>query len=99
MIIYDPLATWKRTKLKANTYTLRELLVPVFKDGECIYTSPSVMDIRDYCTGELSTLWDETRRFVNPQTVYVDLSDKLYHIKSSLLERTILDSLKKEHKN
>jgi nicotinate phosphoribosyltransferase len=86
MVIFDPLATWKKTKIKAKTYTLRELLVPIFLKGECVYTSPSVMEIRDYCTKEQNTLWDETKRFVNPQTVYVDLSDKLYRIKTDLLE-------------
>ena len=61
-------------------------LKPVFLDGKCVYESPRVMDIRDYCQRELSTLWDETRRLINPQEVYVDLSDKLYHIKIDLLE-------------
>ncbi len=86
MIIFDPMATWKKTKIEGGTYTLRELLVPVFKKGECVYTSPSVMEIRDICQKEKQTLWGETLRLVNPQEVYVDLSDKLYKIKSDLLE-------------
>lgn len=96
MIIFDPLATWKKTKIHANTYTLRELLVPVFSKGECVYESPSVMEMRSYCQQELETLWDETRRFVNPQEVYVDLSDKLYQIKSRLLEQMSLEALNKK---
>ena len=87
MIIFDPMATWKKTKIAGGSYVLRELLVPVFQKGECVYTSPSVMEIRDICQKELNTLWDETRRFVNPQEVYVDLSDKLFKIKSDLLEQ------------
>lgn len=87
MIIFDPLETWKKTKIKAGTYTLREMMVPVFLKGECVYTSPSVMEIRDYCAREKDTLWDETKRFANPHEVYVDLSDKLYKIKSELLEQ------------
>lgn len=94
MVIFDPLATWKKTKIYGGTYTLRELLVPVFKNGECVYTSPSVMDIREYCQGELGTLWHETRRFANPQEVYVDLSDKLYQIKTHLLEEMSAHTLK-----
>ena len=87
MIIFDPMATWKKTKIYGGTYTLRELLVPVFQKGRCVYTSPSVMEIRDICQKEMNTLWDETRRLVNPQEVYVDLSDKLYKIKTDLLEQ------------
>lgn len=86
LLLFDPLEPWKKTKLQPNTYTLREILKPVFLNGKCVYESPKVMDIRDYCQKELSTLWDETRRLVNPQEVYVDLSDKLYHIKIDLLE-------------
>ena len=93
MIIFDPQETWKKTKVRANTYTLRELLVPVFKNGECVYDSPSVMKIRDYSKNELDTIWDETKRFANPQHVYVDLSDKLYKIKSDLLEKMSLEAL------
>ena len=86
LVLFDPLEPWKKTKLEPGTYTLREILKPVFLDGKCVYESLRVMDIRDYCQRELSTLWDETRRLINPQEVYVDLSDKLYHIKIDLLE-------------
>lgn len=86
MKLFDPVEPWKKTKLEGGTYTLRELMVPVFKDGECVYTSPKVMEIRDVCQKELATLWDETRRLVNPHKVYVDLSRKLYDIKIQLLD-------------
>ena len=86
LMIFDPIATWKRTCLEAGTYTVRELLVPVFIDGKCVYESPAVMDIRDYCAKELNTLWDESRRFVNSQEVYVDLSKTLFELKNELLD-------------
>ena len=93
MIIFDQLETWKKTKIKGGTYTLREMLVPVFLKGECVYTSPSVMEIRDICMKEKDTLWEETKRLANPHTVYVDLSDRLYQIKSALLEEMGRESL------
>jgi len=87
LLIFDSIETWKKTKLKGGSYSIRELLVPIFQKGECVYTSPSVMEIRDYCTREKDTLWDETKRLVNPHEVYVDLSDKLFRIKSGLLDQ------------
>ena len=87
LLLFDPLEPWKKTKLPGGSYTLRELLIPVFKSGECCYESPSVMDIRSYCEKEKNTLWDETKRFVNPHQVYVDLSGKLYDIKIQLLDK------------
>ena len=94
MIIFDPLETWKKTKIRRNTYRLKNLMVPVFKDGECVYQSPSVMEIRKFCQTELSTLWDETKRLINPHEVYVDLSDKLYLMKKDLLEKMSMEALK-----
>lgn len=85
LLLFDPIATWKKTYLEPDSYTLRELLVPIFLKGECVYTSPSVMEIREYCTKEQNTLWDESRRLNNPHNVYVDLSNKLYQLKTNLL--------------
>ncbi len=96
MILFDPIETWKKTRLKGGTYRLRELLVPIFQKGNCVYTSPSVMEIRDRCTREKETLWDESRRLVNPQTVYVDLSDNLYKIKTDLLEEMSMKALENQ---
>lgn len=86
LMIFDPIETWKKTYLKPGSYTVREILVPIFKDGKCVYESPKVMDIRSYCQNELNTLWDETRRLVNPHKVYVDLSKRLWTIKNELLD-------------
>ena len=87
MRLFSPTEPWKKTTLEPGTYTLRELMVPIFKQGKCIYESPKVMDIRAYCLQEQDTLWEETKRFVNPHKVYVDLSKKLYDTKISLLDK------------
>ncbi len=85
LLIFDPIETWKKTNLPAGTYFVKELLIPVFQKGICVYESPSVSEIQSYCQDELNTLWDETRRLVNPHKVHVDLSDKLYNVKKELL--------------
>ena len=86
MLLFDPILTWKKTFLAPGTYTLRELLVPVFQGGTCVYHSPKVMEIQAYCRKELDTLWDESKRLVNPHTVHVDLSNELWHMKKQLLD-------------
>lgn len=83
--IFDPLATWKQMTLKPKEYTVRELLIPIFKSGECVYKSPAVMDIRKYCQDELNTLWDEHKRLINPQILPVDLSRELYELKQNMI--------------
>ena len=82
--IFDPAATWKR-KMVYN-FTAKPLLVPVFQGGGLVYESPSLEEIRAYCARQVDTLWDEVKRFDNPHTYYVDLSQKLWDIKYALLQ-------------
>lgn len=81
--IFDSNAVWK-TKMLDN-YTAKELLVPIFKNGKCVYESPSIEEIAAYCREQIDLLWDEVKRFENPHNYYVDLSKKLYDIKALLL--------------
>ena len=85
-MMFDPIETWKKTRLMPGEFKVRELLKPVFIKGQCVYTSPSVMEIRAYCEKELNTLWDETRRLVNPHEVHVDLTQRLWDAKKKLLD-------------
>lgn len=87
LLLFDPMDTWKKTKLVGGTYTVREILLPIFKNGECLYKSPTLKEIAAYCREEKDTLWDETKRLFYPHRVYVDLSQKLYAVKQSLLDQ------------
>ena len=83
MEIFDTEATWK-TKTVYN-FTARQLLVPIFKGGQLVYQCPDLQQVRKYCLEQVDTLWDEVKRFDNPHTYYVDLSQKLWDIKNDLL--------------
>ena len=82
--IFDPNAVWKKKKLK-NFYA-KNLRVQLFKEGKCVYECPSIEEVKEYCKDQVETLWEETLRFENPQTYYVDLSQKLWDVKNELLE-------------
>ena len=82
--IFDPENTWKRKVV--YDYTAKELQVPIFKNGELVYELPTLDQIRDYAIAQVETLWDEVKRFDNPQTYYVDLSQKLWDIKYGMLK-------------
>ena len=81
--IFDPNAIWKRKTL--YDYEVKELLVPIFERGKLVYELPTIAEIRETCKREVGALWGETLRFDNPQTYYVDLSQKLYDLKQELL--------------
>ncbi len=83
--IFDPNHTWKRKTI--TDFEAKELLVPIFENGELVYDLPKIDEIRDYCKVQVETLWDEVKRFENPHTYYVDLSQKLWDIKYSLLNK------------
>ncbi len=59
--------------------------MPIFQNGELVYEVPSIQGSRAYCAQQVDTLWDEVKRFENPHTYYVDLSQKLWDIKQELL--------------
>ena len=82
--IFDPDATWKRKTV--YNFTAKELQVPIFQNGKLVYQCPSLEEVRSYCLDQVDKLWDEVKRFDNPHTYYVDLSQKLYDIKIQLLK-------------
>ena len=86
LLLFDPIETWKKTHLAPGSYTMREMMVPVFLKGQCVYESPKVMDIQKYCKSELATLWEESLRLEYPHRVHVDLSKPLWDMKNGLLD-------------
>lgn len=93
--LFDPIDTWKKTELEAGTYTVKPLLKPIFINGRCIYETPAVMEIRDYCTKEKATLSAENKRFLNPHPVHVDLSENLWKTKNKMIQENSFQKVKK----
>ena len=83
--IFDPEHIWKR-KTITNFRAVR-LRRRIFENGNCVYETPTVSQIRDYCREQMDTLWDEVLRFENPHKYYVDLSQALWDEKQKLLSR------------
>ncbi len=80
---FDPDAVWKRKTIE--NFSAEELLVPVFQRGELVYALPDIEEIRAHCAAALERQWEEVKRFENPHNYYVDLSQKLWDIKTKLL--------------
>ena len=84
--IFDPISPWKKKKLE--NYIVKPLHIKVFDNGNLVYTSPTLSEISQNSKKELETLWDEVKRLNNPHKYYVDLSEKLWNLKNSLLEKS-----------
>ncbi len=85
-ILFDPEHTWKKKKIE--NFTAVPLRNKIFENGMCLYNERTLEDIKKYCLEQVDTLWDEVKRFENPHTYYVDLSQKLWDEKERLLEKS-----------
>ena len=84
-LLFDPIYTWK--KQTVENFEAVELRRKIFEKGKLIYDVPTVEQAREYCAAEVERLWDEVKRFENPHRYYVDLSEKLWHLRNDLLEQ------------
>nr|WP_300003734.1 nicotinate phosphoribosyltransferase [Tissierella sp.] len=82
--IFHPLFTWKR-KLVTHFYA-EPLLTQIFDKGEQVYESPDIHQIKKYAAKNIKNLWQEVKRFEKPHEYAVDLSEKLWSIKDSMLK-------------
>ncbi len=82
--LFDPVETWKRRVF--TNCTIKLLSTPIYENGLLVYTPPKLPAVRKHCEEQLSTLWDEVKRFENPHRYYVDLSEKLWNERQRLLE-------------
>lgn len=85
LLLFSPKEPWKRTKLLGGEYKMKELLIPIFKNGELVYSIPTTSEIVTHCKKDVKTLWEEVKRMMNPHEVHIDLSKPLYDLKNKLL--------------
>lgn len=82
--LFHPIYTWKRKTFK--DYYVKPLLVQIYREGKLIYKKPTLEEIRERAKNELDSLWDEVKRLENPHEYIVDLSQKLWEVKDTLLK-------------
>ena len=76
---------WKT--ITFTNYEVRRLQVDVIKQGKLVYDMPSLSQVKEYAKNELETFWDEYKRLDRPHVYKVDLSDELYELKQSMLQK------------
>jgi nicotinate phosphoribosyltransferase len=77
----DPMLRWKIAPEMPHD----DLLVPIFRQGACVYEAPSIHQVRDYARGQLESLSERVRRFENPQRYAVGLEEGLHHQKERMI--------------
>lgn len=85
LTIFHPLYTWKKKVI--NNFYVKPLLQPIYENGKLVYNRPTLEEIKAYHQKELDTLWEEYKRFDTPQLYKVDLSQDLWNLKNTLLNK------------
>lgn len=84
--LYHPEQTYKTMTI--SNFKVRELLVPLFVNGKQVYEVPTVKESAEYAQRDLATIWEESKRLMNPHIYKVDISDKLYDLKQKLIRES-----------
>ena len=85
LTIKHPTERWK--SITFNDYEIKSLHVDVVKNGKVVYDFPTLKQVKVYAEKELASFWDEYRRLDRPHVYKVDLSDQLYELKKSMIEK------------
>jgi len=74
-------------------FEAKPLLQEIFINGTLVYELPEIIDIQAYAQENLSVLWDEYKRVLNPEQYPVDLSQKCWDNKMEQIHK-VLDKVK-----
>ncbi|MEK3936565.1 nicotinate phosphoribosyltransferase [Sporosarcina sp. FSL W7-1349] len=61
-----------------TNFEAKDLHVKVVDQGEIVYKNPPLREMREYAKENLTLLWDEYKRSLNPEEYPVDLSQKCW---------------------
>lgn len=84
LLMFHPVHTIKRKLI--YSFDKVELLKDIFTEGKLVYKTSTVEEIKERLDSNLAILWEEYKRFLNPEEYPVDLSRKLWQIKQDLIE-------------
>lgn len=70
--MFHPVHTYKMKYIK--NFKAIDLHHDIFKDGELVYKLPEIEEIKEFAFNNLEILWEENKRYLNPEEYPVDLS-------------------------
>ncbi len=87
LTVTHPVERWKKKTFEAGEYSLKEIIVKVIENGKLVAKLPNINEIRAFAETEKASFWDEYKRIDKPHIYKVDLSDKLYELKTEMISR------------
>lgn len=83
-VIVDPLDPTRRKRIPDDAST-EDLLQPIFRGGELVYSVPTITASRDRTLTQLGGLYEGHKRLLNPHEYPVGLSPALQELRSRLI--------------
>jgi nicotinate phosphoribosyltransferase len=83
-IMIDPADFTKRKAIQAD-WVSKDLLVPIFRKGICVYAKPSLDETRRMAKEELNMIHPTIKRFENPHSYPVGLEEKLFQLRADMV--------------
>ena len=80
--------SWRKINLDFKNYFVKPMLEKIIENGKRVSEIFSVCDIKKYCNEQKETLWEEYKRIINPEVMFVCLSEKLFDLKQELLNKS-----------
>ncbi|MDN3504577.1 MAG: nicotinate phosphoribosyltransferase [Rhabdochlamydiaceae bacterium] len=84
--LIHPIDSTKKKKILGKI-SHHDLLIPIFKEGNCIYYRPKLKQIQDHMKREMEKFHPSVMRFLYPNPFFVGLESSLYETKIALMER------------
>jgi nicotinate phosphoribosyltransferase len=85
VMIIDPNDATQRKRLMPAFYEAEELLKPIFRNGELVYSLPSLQAIRERAQVQLSAFDKTHKRLTNPHVYPVGLEERLHQLRMELV--------------
>jgi nicotinate phosphoribosyltransferase len=85
IMIIDPNDATQRKRLMPAFYEEEELLKPIFRKGEMVYSLPSLKQIRERAGAQLEAFDKTHKRLINPHVYPVGLEEKLHQLRMELV--------------
>ena len=82
--IVDP-ADMTRRKLLPASLAHEDLLVPIFRAGQLVYSPPAIRDVQQRAHEQLARVHPGIKRFENPHTYPVGLERNLHELRTELI--------------
>ncbi len=84
--IVDPLDPTQVRLIKKGLQS-KDLLIPIFRQGQCVYQQPALEEIRLHTKQELAYFHVGIKRFLNPHLYVVGMEKSLYDLKIDLIKQ------------